>query len=133
MEAGRNALVLDSCAVIEHFKQNAKARDLLRQADTLYLPIVAYGELYFGALNSGNPEKKLEQVSDFVQIVTLLYPNKNTALNYAEIRLKLAKKGTPIPENDLWIAAIAKQYELPLMSNDEKHFTRISDLDLLTF
>jgi len=56
----------------------------------------------------------------------LLVDNPPTR-HYAEIRLQLASAGTPIPMNDLWIAAIARQHKLPILSRDT-HFDHVSGL-----
>ena len=53
------------------------------------------------------------------------------AEHYAEIRLALKQKGRPIPENDMWIAAICRAHEVPLLTFD-KHFAEIPDLRLVT-
>ncbi len=55
--------------------------------------------------------------------------NADTAKFYASIKVKLYNKGRPIPENDIWISAIAVQYQLILVSRDE-HFKEIDDLKL---
>ena len=53
--------------------------------------------------------------------------NERTAFHYAEIRFELKQKGTPIPANDLWIAALARQHDLPILSRDQ-HFDRVAGL-----
>ncbi|RYY05745.1 MAG: type II toxin-antitoxin system VapC family toxin [Sphingobacteriaceae bacterium] len=55
--------------------------------------------------------------------------DSETAKIYATIKNKLLKKGKPIPENDIWIAAVAIRYELPLVAFD-KHFLEIENLQL---
>lgn len=120
-------LVLDTSAVVEHFKGNRSVSNSIENAGVAYLPVTALGELQYGALNSGNPSKKTAQIEKFLESVELLRPDKGTSTAYAEVRLRLAREGNPIPENDLWIAAHAKQMGVPLMTKD-KHFDKISDL-----
>ncbi|WP_162550200.1 PIN domain-containing protein [Hymenobacter nivis] len=48
---------------------------------------------------------------------------------YAEIRLQLKQAGRPIPENDIWIAALCVAYDVPLLSRDQ-HFEYVSGLRL---
>lgn len=52
-----------------------------------------------------------------------------TARMYGEVKAALRKKGRPIPENDVWIAALARQYDLRLISRD-KHFATVENLDV---
>ena len=66
-------------------------------------------------------ERWLEENLLFCQILGVGF---DTAFHYAEIRLELKRTGTPIPANDLWIAALCRQHDLPLMSRD-RHFDRV--------
>ena len=56
-------------------------------------------------------------------------PDDTVASRYARVRLKLKKSGNPIPENDIWIAAICLELDLPLISQDG-HFTLVEGLNL---
>lgn len=75
--------------------------------EPLFLPLVALGELYKGALSSTRPERNRRLVDDFLSIAALLYPDIATAETYAQIAVQLKRKGHPIPENDIWIASVA--------------------------
>lgn len=130
MKAGE-PLVLDSCTVIAHFKRDEKARHLIESAAELYLPLAAYGELYYGALKSEKRPFRLAELKTFLEIITLAYPTQHVAQTYGEIKLQLSLKGQPIPENDIWIAATATQYKLHLVTKDN-HFTRIEGLQVIT-
>ena len=55
-----------------------------------------------------------------------------TAANYAEVRLELERAGNPIPQNDTWIAALARQHALPVLSND-RHFDAVPGLERVAF
>ena len=131
MKAG-SALLLDSCAVIAHFKRNESVLKMLQLAGGLYLPLAAYGELYYGALKAAKYKERLNELNEFVKIVVVLTPNQDTAKIYGDIRLLLALRGQPIPENDLWIAATAKQYAMPLLTGDA-HFERVEGIKLEVF
>lgn len=96
----------------------------------IFLPITVVGELLFGAKNSSHTQKNLKSYTDFIDECLILNTSRSIADNYSEIRLQLKKEGRPIPENDLWIAAICKSFELPLMTED-KHFKYIKGLSLV--
>ncbi len=64
---------------------------------------------------------RLERLADVLSV------DAETARHYAAIRRELKDAGTPIPENDLWIAALVRQHGLPLLSNDA-HFDHVKDL-----
>jgi len=65
-----------------------------------------------------------------MQGVDLLLPSQTTTREYGRIKAELARAGTPIPENDMWIAAQAIEHGLPLATCDA-HFSRISGLTIL--
>lgn len=123
-------LVLDSSVIVFGFKSHPAVLDALDQSVQIYVPVIAYGELYNGALKSQAPEKKLEQLAEFIKAVTLLDVDWNTAQCYGKVRRALEEKGRPIPENDIWIAALAVQHGLRLFARDE-HFNEVEGLDVL--
>ena len=65
-------------------------------------------------------------------MTTILYPDEATTIRYAEVKNKLRKKGRPIPENDIWIAAIALRHGLPILTRDQ-HFNEVDGLAVLTW
>jgi predicted nucleic acid-binding protein len=62
--------------------------------------------------------------------VDLLFPSETTTREYGRIKAELARAGAPIPENDVWIAALAIEHGLPLATCDA-HFSRVSGLTVL--
>jgi tRNA(fMet)-specific endonuclease VapC len=129
MPASGEAL-LDTSVVIPFLKKDDALRQQFQNAATLYLPQTALGELYCGAYLSANPARTLERISVFLNATVLLLPTAATADHYGQIRAALAKAGTPIPENDIWIAALAKEFQLPLAARD-RHFDLIAGLQVL--
>lgn len=123
-------VLLDTSVVIEHFKGNLTVTAALEATDYLFLPCIALGELYYGALRSHAFEKHSQQINLFLQAVTLVSIDKDSAFHYAHIRAALAQAGKPIPENDIWIAALAIQHELPLATRDN-HFEHIASITLI--
>ncbi len=100
------------------------------QLSNCALPITVAGELLFGARNSGRVEKNLLWYRDFIQTLPSLILDGIAAEHYAEIRLALKQKGSPIPENDMWIAAICRANDVPLLTLD-KHFGYVPGLALM--
>ena len=123
-------VVLDTSVVVAHLRNDKTVTHRLRDAGVLYISATAVGELWFGAGRAADPIKAAAKVTDFLSIVTLLPVDAETAQSYGEIKRKLAEAGTPIPENDIWIAACAMQNVLPLAARDP-HFKRIQGLKLL--
>ena len=71
----------------------------------------------------------LARIERFLDAVVLLAPDKETALFYGQIAAELAQAGTPIPQNDVWIAALARQTGLTLATDE--HFDRVRNLAVI--
>lgn len=100
------------------------------EADETYLQISVVGELLYGARNSSHVQKNIEKINEFFQTTVFLNLTRDTADYYSEIRLELKQAGTPIPVNDLWIAALSRQHDLPVTSRDT-HFDNVRGLTRL--
>ncbi|MDO8632287.1 MAG: type II toxin-antitoxin system VapC family toxin [Phycisphaerales bacterium] len=94
-------------------------------------PFVVIGELRFGAMGGRDPQRKIAEIDEMVQRSTTLAGDGETARVYANVRHRLKAAGTPLPENDIWIAAICLQHGLPLLTLD-RHFDRIDGLTVAT-
>lgn len=92
------------------------------------LPVPVVGELRYGALNSRRSAENLAEVERLVSRCRVLDITAATADVYARLRLGLKEKGKPIPENDLWIAALCVEHEVPLVTLDG-HFDVIKGLE----
>jgi tRNA(fMet)-specific endonuclease VapC len=87
------------------------------------------GELYYGARKSAHTSANLARIDEFAASVKVLDCDALTAQHYGQIKDRLRVKGRPIPENDVWIAAIARQFGLPLATRDD-HFIEVEGLAL---
>lgn len=125
-----NSILLDTNIVIELFKGNMHLLNILGSKTFIYLPFAVLGELFLGAYKSANPDKHLNQINSFVKECIVINANEETANQYAIIKSQLFKKGKPIPENDIWIAAIANQHGLELYTKDN-HFKEVDNLSVI--
>jgi tRNA(fMet)-specific endonuclease VapC len=121
--------LLDTNIVIGILGNNESIVEKIEKLEEVYIPVTVVGELYFGAFKSQKIEKNLESISSLLDNSTVLEDNVETAKVYGEIKNSLKQKGRPIPENDIWIAAIAKYNGLTLLTKDE-HFKEVSDLSV---
>lgn len=123
-------VLLDTNAVIAWIKQDAA---LARSVLTRLAPAVSVftvGELLFGALKSVHSERNRVSVQSAVRSFGLIFPDEQTAESYAAVRFSLRRKGRPIPENDIWIVALALQHGLPLLTRDA-HFREVEGLEVI--
>ncbi len=97
---------------------------------SLSMSLVTFGELEYGAMRSNNSEKALNILDELINYIPVLPMGTDVAKHYADIRADLAKKGTPIGNNDLWIAAHTRSLGHTLVSNNIKEFERVENLKL---
>lgn len=118
--------LLDTNAVAALFNQDQVLKVALGDAE-LIIPAPVVGELYFGAYKSGRVEHNIAQLEKFLVQNEVLICDAETGNWYGQIKLLLKTKGRPIPENDIWIAAIALQHGLNLVTRDA-HFDVVDNL-----
>ena len=119
--------LLDTNIVIALFANDANVRTKLGQASEVLIPSIVFGELYYGARKSGRAEANIQRVDELLAGSAVLDCDAETAQHYALIKNDLRLKGKPIPENDIWIAALALQYDLVLVTRDA-HFQEVQNL-----
>jgi tRNA(fMet)-specific endonuclease VapC len=123
------SVLLDTTIVVDHLRAKSPALvERFKQTTTLYLPVTALGELLYGAYKSAFKAKGLKQIDDFIQLCAILGPDRRTADYYGQINAELGRK--LIPQNDIWIAAISLEHNLPLATRDQ-HFSFVPGLTLL--
>ncbi len=90
------------------------------------------GELCYGARKSGRVEANLARVNELVDNSTILVCDTETAQQYGEVKNNLRLKGRPLPENDVWIAALSLQHNLILVTRDA-HFQEVENLKTIAW
>jgi tRNA(fMet)-specific endonuclease VapC len=124
------SILLDTSVVVAILRRVPGVKERLRGAEDWLVPLVALGELEYGAHLATPPERQHEAVRAFMEGATLLLPTARTAAAYGRIKAALKAAGTPLPENDVWIAAYALERDLPLATRDA-HFIHIPGLIVL--
>jgi tRNA(fMet)-specific endonuclease VapC len=119
--------LLDTNIVIALWANDATVRQQLAGADEVFVSIIVLGELYYGARKSAWSATNIARIDDFTARSSILVCDLTTAQRYGESKNALRAKGRPIPENDLWLAAVALQYSLTLATRDD-HFRQIDGL-----
>ncbi len=125
-------MILDTNALSDIFKEIDSIKVHLEKANHLYVPVIVLGEYRFGIKSSTKAEELTILLSGFMNSVQELIIGIRTASHYADIRWELKNNGTPIPENDIWIAALAREFNFPILSRDS-HFDYIQGITRLTW
>ena len=124
--------LLDTNILIALFASDESVKARLAEAEEVFVPSIAVGELFYGARKSTRTQENLQRVEDLVAETPVLACGTETARLYGAVKNVLRLKGHPIPENDLWIAAIALEYNLTLVTRDS-HFAEIADLQVVVW
>jgi len=119
--------LLDTNIVIALFANDPSVQKYIARAGEVFIPATVIGELFFGAYKSGRPKANADHIETFAAVNTVLACDIGTSREYGRIKNLLHKKGHPIPENDIWIAALAIEHGLTLVSRDE-HFKKVDEL-----
>lgn len=109
-------------------KLKQRMNDLLRREIPVYMSIISLGELYLGAFKSDNTPKNLSLVDSLKERLKLLTLTEDTVRLYGEIEAVLEKCGQVIGDLDVLIASTAIINDISLVSGNERHFNRISEL-----
>lgn len=92
--------------------------------------VITATELYFGAYNSNKIEQNLRTAETFVQSITVLSLSNDTLKKFGQLKAQLRKAGTPVADFDLLIASVALTENLILVTNNTRHYQRITGLNL---
>ena len=125
-------MILDTNALSAWAEGLAGVESPLRSADRLVVPSVVLGEYYFGIRQSIHQARYEEWLRRYLPLIQVATITSATASAYADIRLQLKRIGKPIPANDAWIAALARQHALAVLSNDT-HFDVIDGVQRIAF
>jgi tRNA(fMet)-specific endonuclease VapC len=122
-------VALDTNRYVDLCKGVPETAELVATAEAVFLPFVVLAELRAGfALGRRGPENERVLRRFLLKPdVGVLYADEQTTHHYASVFRQLRRQGTPIPTNDIWVAALALQHSLALHDRD-KHFDQLPQL-----
>ena len=126
-----NRVLLDTSAYSALMRGDERVLQVLREAEEVCVTPVILGELMAGFLAGGKRKANETLLKEFLDSprARVLPLDEGTSERYAVIVLSLRKAGTPIPTNDLWIAASAMQHGLKVLTTDA-HFQKVQQIVL---
>jgi tRNA(fMet)-specific endonuclease VapC len=125
-------VILDTNALSALAEGEAGLLQVLEGQPDLAVPVIALGEYLYGIRQSRFQLRYERWLNANLAVLDLLEVGRETAQPYAEIRRELKAARQPIPSNDLWIAALAREHNLPIVSRD-RHFQAVRGLRLVTW
>ena len=127
-------LALDTNRYTDLCRNESSVLNTVEHAEEVWLPFIVLGELRagfaVGSLSSGSPGPRNEAVLRRFLLksgVGVLYADEQTTHHYGAVYRQLRKQGTPIPTNDIWIAALVLQHSLVLCARDT-HFDALPQI-----
>ena len=127
-------ILLDTSAYVGFKRGTEEVVDSVTGAEAVLFSPVVLGELMFGFRNGNRFKENMDELNKFLEhkVVEIIHIWKTTSDRYSRIALHLKRQGTPIPSNDIWVAAQAIEHGAELITLD-KHFEKIAGLDLYNF
>src|ERR1035441_3370665 len=120
---------LDTNRLTDLFQGDRELAEWLGTCEEVWIPLVVLGEINAG-FHGGTQQRRNEVLLQRLlakPTVGVLLPGRETAEHYARVFVQLKRAGTPIPDNDLWIAALVLEHDLMLITRD-RHFRHIPQL-----
>ena len=122
--------ILPDTSAYVGFKRNVEeVVEIIVSAESILFSPIVLGELMFGFRNGNRFKKNMDDINNFLQheVVDIIQIGKITSDRYSRIAFHLKRQGTPIPSNDIWIAAQAMEHGVELITSD-RHFENIASL-----
>ncbi len=123
---------LDTSRLTDFFRGLEEVVEKVRSAERVFVPVIVLGEMRSGFMAGTKAAGNETRLTQFLAArrVEVLRVEEQTSFHYARLFAALRKRGTPIPQNDLWIGALVSQHALPLYSRDA-HFRQMPELRLV--
>jgi tRNA(fMet)-specific endonuclease VapC len=122
-------VALDTNRLTDLFQGDTELAERLGICEEVWIPLIVLGEIragFYGGTQRQRNETAMQRLLNKATVGILL-PTRETAEQYARLFVQLKRAGTPVPDNDLWIAALALEHDLLLITRDQ-HFERIPQL-----
>ncbi len=122
-------VALDTNRLTDLFQGDAELSDRLGECDEVWLPLIVLAEIKAGFYGGSQQYRNELLLRSFLAkpTVGVLCPARETAEHYARVFVQLKRAGTPIPDNDIWIAALTLEHDLLLITRD-RHFECVPQL-----
>jgi tRNA(fMet)-specific endonuclease VapC len=120
-------MILDTNGFSALAEGELRLEPILRQATQIAVPVIVLGEYRYGIQQSRERRRYEHWLVEYLPKFRVLNVDEQTTTSYAAVRGELKRAGTPIPSNDVWIAALCRQHSLPVLSRD-RHFDLVPDL-----
>ncbi len=98
----------------------------------LIISFMTFAELKLWTLKHNWGEKRKSNFAEFLKDYLVIYPDEKLCKIWAEIRRDAHKYGNPIDKADAWVASVALMFDIPLVTNNRRHFENIKNLQIIS-
>ncbi len=120
--------LIDTSVVVDVLRGRFSLESALGHEPLLVFCTPVITELLYGALSSRRPEHHKEQVLRLLSKHEMVFSNFEVADHFAQLKFRLTKEGSRIPDNDIWIVAFSITYRIPILTRDY-HFKVAQNID----
>jgi len=120
-------MILDTNGLSSLAEGELRLEPILRKATQIAVPVIVLGEYRYGIQQSRERQRYERWLVEYLAKFRVLNVDEQTTTSYAAVRGELKRAGTPIPSNDVWIAALCRQHSLAVLSRD-RHFDLVPGL-----
>ena len=120
-------MILDTNGLSALAEGELRLEPILRKATQIAVPVIVLGEYRYGIQQSRERQRYEHWLVEYLPKFRVLNVDEQTTTSYAAVRGELKRAGTPVPCNDVWIAALCRQHSLPVLSRD-RHFDLVPGL-----
>ena len=120
-------MILDTNGLSALAEGESHLEPILRKATQIAVPVIVLGEYRYGIQQSRERQRYERWLVEYLPKFRVLNVDEQTTTSYAAVRGELKRAGTPIPSNDVWIAALCRQHSLAVLSRD-RHFDLVPGL-----
>lgn len=120
-------MILDTNGLSALAEGDPRLEPILQEATQIAVPVIVLGEYRYGIQQSRERKRYENWLVEYLSRFRVLNVDEQTTTSYVGVRTQLKRAGTPIPSNDVWIAALCHQHSLPLLSRD-RHFDLVTGL-----
>lgn len=124
----RFMLDTDTCVYLINRRDTSLRATFEEHADAICVSVIAHAELCYGVEHSKHVDRNRRELKQFLRDLDIVAFDKAAGSHYGDLRETLTRKGTPIGGNDLLIAAHARSIPAVLVTNNEREFARVPDL-----
>jgi tRNA(fMet)-specific endonuclease VapC len=118
-------VILDTNGISALAEGESAVEAIISRAALVAIPVIALGEYRYGISQSRYRKHYEQWLSEYLPKFRILTVDDQTTIAYSTVRTELKKVGTPIPSNDIWVAALCRQHSLPVLSRD-RHFDLVT-------